>query len=325
MNYMEFASDLPLHQTIKFTSVEELEETMQRLDVSQEMKQIGTGKFQSDLAVRTTPQAELYADRFSKAVSMHLEAPKDTVGILLPRSASGRFIVCGENAANEKIVVIPYGSGVDITIPDLAGSDAMTIPIDRFNTMTEVLAPTYVRSEKYTMTEGNQAQLNHLQKAIIDLVTNPDMEVNDEQLSNLLAATIASITDCPSNNTQQSGEKHTNRAQIQIIKLVQEYIEVHYNEAICMEDLCRMTGVGLRSLQRYFKGYFDLSIAEYIKSTRLNNANRELKKAHPSECTVTQIAMQNGFSHLGRFSIEFHNRFGQSPRHTLAMQAGHKT
>ena len=106
MNYMEFASDLPLHQTIKFTSTEELEETMQRLGVSQEMKQIGTGKFQSDLAVRTTPQAELYADRFSKAVSMHLESPKDTVGILFPRSASGKFVVCGQNVGNEKIVVI---------------------------------------------------------------------------------------------------------------------------------------------------------------------------------------------------------------------------
>jgi AraC-like DNA-binding protein len=151
------------------------------------------------------------------------------------------------------------------------------------------------------------------------------VEVNDEQLSNLLAATIAWMTDCPNNNTQQSGDKHTNRARIHIIKLVQEYIVAHYNEAICMEDLCRVTGVGLRTLQRYFKEYFDLSIAEYIKTTRLNNAHRELAKAHSSERTVTYIALQNGFNHLGRFSVEFHQRFGQSPRDALAMQAGHKT
>ena len=321
---MEFASDLPLHQTIKFTSAEENEETMQRWGVTQEMWQIGTGKYQSNLAMRTTPQAELYADRFSKAISMHLEPPKDTVGILFPRSASGKFVVCGQNVGNEKIVVIPYGSGIDITIPDLAGSEAMTIPIDRFIAMTEVLSPTYIRSEVFTIIEGNQAQLHHLRKAIIDLVNNPEVEVNDEQLSNLLAATIAWMTDCPNNNTQQSGDKHTNRARIHIIKLVQEYIVAHYNEAICMEDLCRVTGVGLRTLQRYFKEYFDLSIAEYIKTTRLNNAHRELAKAHSSERTVTYIALQNGFNHLGRFSVEFYKRFGQSPRDALAMQAGHK-
>ena len=324
MNYMEFASDLPLHQTIKFTSAEENEETMQRWGVTQEIWQIGTGKYQSNLAVRTTPQAELYADRFSKAVSMHIEPPKDTVGILFPRSASGKFVVCGQNAGNEKIVVVPYSSGIDITIPDLAGSEAMTIPIDRFIAMTEVLAPTYVRSAEFTMIGGNQAQLYHLRKAIIDLVTNPDVEVNDQQLSNLLAATIVWMTDCPSNNTRQSGDKHTNRARIHISKLTQEYIEAHYYEAICMEDLCRATGVGLRTLQRYFKEYFDLSIAEYIKTARLNSACRELTKAHPSERTVTYIALQNGFNHLGRFSIEFYQRFGQSPRDTLAMQAGHK-
>ena len=322
---MEFASDLPLHQTIMFTSAEENEETMQRWGVSQEVWQIGTGKFRSDLIVRTTPQAELFVDRFNKAVSMHLEPPKDTVGILIPCSASGKFVVCGQNAGNEKIVVIPHGSGIDLTMPNLAGSEAMTIPIDRFIAMTEVLAPTCVQSEEFTMVGGNQAQLHHLRKAIIDLVSNPEVEVNDEQLSNLLAATIAWMTDCPGNNTQQSDDKHTNRARIHIAKLVQEYIEVHYNDAICMEELCRVTGVGLRTLQRYFKEYFDLSITEYIKTTRLNNAHRELTKAHSSERTVTRIALQNGFNHLGRFSIEFHKRFGLTPRETLSMQAGHKT
>ncbi len=122
-----------------------------------------------------------------------------------------------------------------------------------------------------------------------------------------------------------SGDKYSKRARICIAKLAQEYIEVYYNETICMEDLCRVTGVGLRTLQRYFKEYFDLSIAEYIKTARLNSAHRELTKARASERTVTHIALQNGFNHLGRFSIEFYKRFGQSPRDALAMQAGHKT
>ncbi len=55
-----------------------------------------------------------------------------------------------------------------------------------FIAMTEVLAPTCVQSEEFTMVGGNQAQLHHLRKAIIDLVSNPEVEVNDEQLSNLL-------------------------------------------------------------------------------------------------------------------------------------------
>ena len=55
------------------------------------------------------------------------------------------------------------------------------------------------------------------------------------------------------------------------------------------------------------------------------NAHRELTKAHPSECTVTYIALQNGFNHLGRFSVDFYKRFGQSPRDVLSMQAGHNS
>ena len=58
MDYMEFASDLPLHQTIMFSSAEENKETMKRWDVSQEIRQIGTGKFRSDLVER---QAKILA------------------------------------------------------------------------------------------------------------------------------------------------------------------------------------------------------------------------------------------------------------------------
>ena len=324
MDYMEFASDLPLNRTFMFSSAEENEETLKRWGVTQTMRQLGTGTFRSDLAVRITPQVELYADRFNKAVSMCLAPAKDTVGILIPRSESGKFLLCGQDIGNEKLVVIPHGSEVDITIPDLAGSDCMSISIDRFIALTEVLAPAYVQPEGFTVIDGNLAQLYHLRKVIINLVANPEVELSDEQLSNLLAATIAWITD---STTQQSRSKDliTCRARMRIAKLAQEYIEAHYQEAIHMEDLCRITGVGLRTLQRYFRDYFDLTISEYLKTVRLYSAHRELTTGTPFDHTVTYIAMEHGFNHLGRFSAEFHERFGELPSETLAMHAGQKS
>ena len=84
-----------------------------------------------------------------------------------------------------------------------------------------------------------------------------------------------------------------------------------------MEDLCRVTGVGVRTLQRSFREYFDLSISEYLKTVRLGAAHRELAAPPPSD-SVTRIAQRNGFRHLGRFSVEFRARFGEPPRATLA-------
>ena len=38
--------------------------------------------------------------------------------------------------------------------------------------------------------------------------------------------------------------------------------------------------------------------------------------------SVTRIALDNGFSHLGRFSVDYRDHFGESPRETLALREG---
>jgi transcriptional regulator GlxA family with amidase domain len=88
-----------------------------------------------------------------------------------------------------------------------------------------------------------------------------------------------------------------------------------------MEDLCRVTGVGVRTLQRCFRQYFDFSITAYLKTLRLDAARRALAAARPLQDSVTKIALQHGFTHLGRFSVEFRERFGDSPREILAIRA----
>ena len=95
------------------------------------------------------------------------------------------------------------------------------------------------------------------------------------------------------------------------------FIDGHFREPVRMEDLSRATGAGVRTLQVYFRQCFGVTVTSYLKAVRLDAAYRELIAAHPSRDTVTMIALGNGFSHLGRFSSAFRERFGQLPRETL--------
>lgn len=320
MEYMKFTANLPLDRTIKFASAEENTETMKSWGVNQEVRQLGAGEFRADLAVRRIEDVELYADRFNKAVSVYLEPPAGTVSFLFPRSVTGKFLACGHNVGNERLIVIPDGSSVDIAVPDLAGSEAISISITRFTELSEVLTPTFIWPDDLTIVEGNLAQLYHLRQTLLYLVAHKELEVNDELISNLLAATIAWIADSPSQGPR-SELVHDRTTRVRIAKLVQEYIEEHHRQTIRMENLSQETSVGIRTLQRCFKEYFDLSISEYLKAVRLNAAYRELTVARPSEDSVTSIALRNGFTHLGRFSTEFHNLFGQLPSELLSTRA----
>jgi len=88
-----------------------------------------------------------------------------------------------------------------------------------------------------------------------------------------------------------------------------------------MEDLCHYTGVSLRTLQRSFVEYFQASPSEFIRARRLNAVRQGLLAAASPHHTVTHIANNSGFTHLGRFSVNYRKHFGESPRETLAKRA----
>lgn len=104
---------------------------------------------------------------------------------------------------------------------------------------------------------------------------------------------------------------------IRVARQAQEYIDTHYMYAVHIEDLCRVTGVGVRTLQRCFRDYFQITVSTYLKAVRLEAARRALATSRPEETSVTDVAMRNGCTHLGRFSVEFRERYGVSPRQLL--------
>jgi len=320
MTYAEFAADLPPNRTMHFTSAEEMEEALQQAGVYQPIRQLGEGEFRSALAVQSTELADLFSDRYKTAISIYLEPPAGAVGFLFPRSESGHFRANGVDIGNDKLLVVANGSGVDIVGPALVGSEAIAIPQTRFTEMTQILCPTTAIPEGTAIFDGDTAQLHALRKAVADLVAAPESEVEGEDVPNVIALAIVWMGDFHSQGTPE--HLTVSKAQSRVAKWAQEYIEEHYSDAVHIEDLCRVTGVGVRTLQRCFREDLDITVSNYLKAVRLDSARRELLAAHHSNTSVTRIAMQNGCPHLGRFSVEFRERFGQSPRQTLAMETG---
>jgi len=323
MSYQAFASDLPRDRTITFRSAEEVEETFLQLGVNQETRQLGRGSFRSDLAARSTGQVELFADRYSKACRMYLEPPAGMVGLLFFRSANGRLLASGANVANDKLFFLPKGVVSGLVIPDLAGSEAIGIPEARFNEMIELLCPTCTRLDRMAVMEGNTKQLSALKRAVLNLLMQPGEHMDQEELSNLLAASISWIGDSSGQSRREKFSVY--QAKRRIAKQAEEYIEENYTDVINMVDICGVTGVGVRTLQRCFREYFEATITDCILNVRLRNAYRELATTHDSQKTVTHIALQHGFRHLGRFSITFRQRYGVSPNEVLALRAGQKS
>jgi transcriptional regulator GlxA family with amidase domain len=75
-------------------------------------------------------------------------------------------------------------------------------------------------------------------------------------------------------------------------------------------------GVSLRSLQAGFRGWRNATPNAYLRQVRLRLVREELLRSD-KETNVTAVALQHGFMHLGRFSAQYRDAFGESPSATL--------
>jgi AraC-like DNA-binding protein len=101
-----------------------------------------------------------------------------------------------------------------------------------------------------------------------------------------------------------------------------EYIHENLDTPITTAVLAEVTGVSGRSLQAGFARDFGCSPSAYVRDQRLARVNAELLAADWSDGTrVTDVALQAGFSHLGRFSSAYRQRFGERPSETLRRRA----
>ncbi len=77
--------------------------------------------------------------------------------------------------------------------------------------------------------------------------------------------------------------------------------------------------VPLRTLQENVQRELGVGLAETLRRNRLRAARSILLEADPTESSVTEVALRCGFRHLGRFSVEYREAFGEKPSETLRL------
>ncbi len=95
-----------------------------------------------------------------------------------------------------------------------------------------------------------------------------------------------------------------------------DYIDAHAADAPAIQDVCRAVGVSWRALDYAFREVFDVTPKQYLQATRLQGARRELYQGGPAS-TVTDIANNWGFWHIGKFAADYKRHFGELPSETL--------
>src|SRR5258707_6937867 len=100
------------------------------------------------------------------------------------------------------------------------------------------------------------------------------------------------------------------------IKRAIDYLEGHLDLPVTVADLVVASQVPGRTLFQHFHDFKGTSPIRYLREARFERARLALLAAEPEE-SITAIAINLGFTHLGRFAVEYRRRFGERPSDAL--------
>jgi len=93
------------------------------------------------------------------------------------------------------------------------------------------------------------------------------------------------------------------------------FMRAHADEAMTIQQIARVAGVGPRALQLAFRRLRGTSPRAMLEHIRLERARSRLSSLDPA-MSVTEVALLSGFAHLGRFAAAYRARFKENPSDT---------
>jgi AraC-like DNA-binding protein len=103
-----------------------------------------------------------------------------------------------------------------------------------------------------------------------------------------------------------------------IVRKVEDYIEAAGLRPIHISELCSEVHVSRRTLHRAFYDAVGIGPVAFLRCRRLCSVHSTLRRSDPATTTIADVAMQQGFLNLGRFSGYYRSLFDECPSRTLA-------
>lgn len=117
-------------------------------------------------------------------------------------------------------------------------------------------------------------------------------------------------------HTYSESLRHCGRQAVpNYLRRAENFMYENAADPIRLEHVAQHAGVSTRTLRSAFVKYRGVPPIRALLNLRLDAVNLELQIGAGQE-TVTEVATRWGFRELGRFSVEYRRRFGETPSQT---------
>ena len=309
-----------LNESHLFSSAEELTEANRDAGWQVEYHQLMPGSFSSEFDILGCPNFMVNRENFHSSLEIRGEPPKGMVAGVVTGDADQWATINGVECEEGRFFVLLPGCELDAVV--MNGLKGCTFWLPE-SVLFEAAAQADMSSliERRGQILNFQARKSDLQILLRGIDSSFAAMPTDDSAQRALSSNIATELVALISKSTGSPEKESEVCRVGPRRLcldrAREYIAANIQNSITLSDVCTYADVGPRTLQRLFQSELDMSPKQYLLAMRLAAARHNLLLGDPESDKVTSIALNYGFSHLGRFSGEYRRYFGETPSETL--------
>ncbi len=315
---------LPQIMCFHLQDVDSLIETACRWNWNSDYRPLRGGAFKSMACLVQIGSIQFTYESWSKAINLQGESPKGCLSFSIV-DYGDRSTWWGQPLYLDAIAITNNYRGMDLVTPNPFAVWTASVPIENLEAIAQdygYLLPDPLLKGKISQIHPPATTLASLRGyfqnlfALIEhtpeVATQPAMQsiVRQDFLPLLIEAIMLS-------------EPHpvfSCSPRYNLVKQIEEITLTNPQQTLTLHDLCKIVHYSDRTLNYIFQSVVGMSPLAYLKAQRMNGAHRQFKDSTTKDTTVTEVAQQWGFWHMGHFSQEYKKMFGVCPSCTLKLK-----
>lgn len=278
--------------------------------------QITPGKLRCSLDFLQLDNAQLYKEQFNQGTAQYGSVPPDLVSIAMVQQSS-KHCSTVQGLPFESGTLYVVGPGKDFMTHTEVGIETIVVSLsmDRVRSICEIAFPHMViqknllNSISVHKVQNFEIFLSAIYTIFDNIKNKQDMDIAmDAPEAALIEALLCTIAE----NNEPMPRFLSEKVRADIVRRSKELI--HEGEAVNILHLCQRLRISRRTLQMAFNYVTGNSPLAYLKSVKLGHIRHQILSNNRR--SVGDIAFENGFFHLGRFSSDYKILFGELPSQT---------
>ncbi len=284
---------------------------------SQEYDQFSKGAFYGRIDEVRLTEMQVFKEYTSNALGQQCTVWPESLWIGIPVDAQGCRIN-GHRVGAHEVMCQPGGHDFELVTPDRFGIYGLVVSrqwlIRSGAAADDLLTSAPDRLMRLQLPEHTRQATGFLIERLLSTQSEQlSMKVHQDILSLALGEILREETP----NTDRS-PSYAHRKQV--VDRIKAHLDACQSPPVALSELCEIAHVSQRTLQYSFSSILGISPIQFLRLTRLNRVRRRLRTAQAGT-TVSQVAADWGFYHLGQFAQDYRQLFGEAPSVTLSRHA----